>query len=218
MRYGRKASKMPDVAIKDINNKDAGKMQLDDALFAIRGKEALLHSAVRNYLANKRQGTHATKGRSQVRGGGAKPYKQKGTGRARAGTNNSPLWRGGGTVFGPQPRDYSYSMPKKALRQAFYAAFSAKLADDEITVVKGLDIDAPKTKQMVKVLDTFGISGGSVLVVLKEMDANVALSVRNIPAANIMLARDLNAYDVLSHRRLLITKEAMESLEDGSEQ
>ncbi len=208
---------MPDVAIKDINNKDAGKMQLDDALFAIKGKEALLHSAVRNYLANKRQGTHSTKGRSDVRGGGAKPYKQKGTGRARAGTNNSPLWRGGGTVFGPKPRDYSYSMPRKALRQAFYAALSAKLADDEVIVVNGLSVDAPKTKQMVQVLDTFGISGGSVLVVLKEMDANVALSLRNIPAAHIMLAQDLNAYDVLSHRNLLITKEAMESLEDGSE-
>ncbi len=206
---------MPDVAIKDINNKDSGKMQLDDALFAIRGKEALLHSAVRNYLANKRQGTHSTKGRSDVRGGGAKPYKQKGTGRARAGTNNSPLWRGGGTVFGPHPRDYSYSMPRKALRQAFYAALSAKLADDEIIVVNGLSVDAPKTKQMVQVLDTFGISGASVLVVLKEMDANVALSLRNIPAAHIMMARDLNAYDVLSHRRILITKEAMESLEGG---
>ncbi|MCK4910821.1 MAG: 50S ribosomal protein L4 [Thermodesulfovibrionales bacterium] len=209
---------MPDVAIKDINNKDAGKMQLDDALFAIKGKDALLHSAVRNYLANRRQGTHSTKGRSDVRGGGAKPYKQKGTGRARAGTNNSPLWRGGGTVFGPQPRDYSYSMPRKALRQAFYAALSAKLADGEVVVVNGLSVDAPKTKQMVQVLDTFGISGGSVLVVLKEMDANVALSLRNIPAAHIILAQDLNAYDVLSHRNLLITKEAMESLEDGSGQ
>ena len=209
---------MPEVVVKDINNKDAGKMQLDDALFAITGKEALLHSAVRNYLANKRQGTHATKGRSQVRGGGAKPYRQKGTGRARAGTNNSPLWRGGGTVFGPQPRDYSYSMPKKARRQAFYAALSAKLADGEVVVVNGFSFDEPKTRQMAETLETFGISGGSVLVVLKEMDANVALSVRNIPAANIMMAGDLNAYDVLSHRRLLITKEAMESLEDGSEQ
>ena len=209
---------MPEVAIKDINNKDAGKISLDDALFAITGKQALMHSAVRNYLANKRQGTHATKGRSDVRGGGAKPYKQKGTGRARAGTNNSPLWRGGGTVFGPQPRDYSYSMPKKARRQAFYAALSAKLADSEVVVIDGLSFDAPKTKQMVEALDTFGISGGSVLVVLKEMDANVALSLRNIPAAHIMLAQDLNAYDVLSHRNLLITKEAMESLEDGGDQ
>jgi large subunit ribosomal protein L4 len=208
---------MPEVSIKDINNKDAGKLQLDDALFAISGKEALLHSAVRNYLANKRQGTHSTKGRAEVRGGGAKPFRQKGTGRARAGTNTSPLWRGGGTVFGPSPRDYSYSMPKKARRLAFYAALSAKIADNEVVILDALTFEAPKTRAMAVVLDTLGISGGSVLVVLKEMDANVALSVRNIPAANIILARDLNAYDVLSHRQVLITKEAMQSLEDRTE-
>lgn len=218
MRYGRKASEMPEVVIKDIKNNEAGKLQLNDELFAIKGKEALMHSAVRNYLANRRQGTHATKNRAMVRGGGAKPYKQKGTGRARAGTNNSPLWRGGGTVFGPQPRDYSYSMPKKARRQAFYAALSAKIADTEVVVVDGISFDSHKTKNMVGVLDALGMSGGSVLVVLKDMDANVALSVRNIPGANIMLARDLNAYDVLSHRNILITKDAIESLEDGSEQ
>ena len=209
---------MPEIAIKTTDNKDAGKLKLDDALFSIEGKDALLHAAVRNHLANQRQGTHATKNRAQVTGSGRKPYKQKGTGRARAGTAKSPLWKGGGTVFGPSPRDYSYSMPKKARRQAFYAAVSAKIADGDIVVVDSISMEAPKTRQMVGVLESLGIAGGSVLVVLKEFDANVALSVRNIPAARIKLARDLNAYDMLSTRKVLATKDAMESLEDGSEQ
>lgn len=203
---------MPEIAIKDIKGKDAGKLKLDDTLFGIRGKDALLHSAVRNHLANQRQGSHATKNRAKVSGSGHKPYRQKGTGRARAGTVKSPLWRGGGTIFGPEPRDYSYSMPRKARRQAFFAAISAKIADGEVVIVDSLKLEGPKTRQMAGVFDALEVSAGSVLVVLKELDRNVALSVRNIPGAHIKVAQDLNAYDVLSHRKVLITKEAVESL------
>jgi large subunit ribosomal protein L4 len=209
---------MPEIAVRDIAGKDAGKLKLDDGLFGITGKEALLHSAVRNHLANQRQGTHSTKNRAKIKGSGHKPYRQKGTGRARAGTVKSPLWRGGGTVFGPQPRDYSYSMPRKARRQAFFAAFSAKIADGEVVVVDALKLEEPKTRIMKGVLEALEVSSGSVLVVLKDLDPNVALSVRNIPGVHIKLAQDLNAYDVLSHRKVLITREAVESLEDGTEQ
>ena len=208
---------MPDISVKDINNKDAGKISLPDEVFGIDGKEALMHSAVVNHLANRRQGTHATKTRGMVRGGGAKPWKQKGTGRARAGTNTSPVWRGGGTVFGPEPRDYSYNMPKKARRKAFFAAVSGKISDDEVVVVDSLRMDEPKTSKMADILKGLGLAGGSLLVVTKGMDPNVVLSLRNLPGVNLRQASDINAYDMLSHDRVLITKEAMESLQDRAE-
>jgi large subunit ribosomal protein L4 len=205
---------MPEIAVKDINNKDAGKLSLPDDVFAVDGKDALIHSAVVNHLANRRQGTHATKTRGKVRGGGAKPYRQKGTGRARAGTNNSPIWRGGGTVFGPEPRDYSYKMPRKARRKAFFAAVSGKITDDEVVVVDSLSMDEPKTGKMAGILKGLGLSEGSLLVVTKVLEPNVALSLRNLPGVNLRQASDVNAYDMLSHDKVLITKEAMESLQD----
>lgn len=208
---------MPEIAVKDINNKDTGKISLSDEVFAIDGKDALIHSAVVNHLANRRQGTHATKTRGRVRGGGAKPFRQKGTGRARAGTNTSPLWRGGGTVFGPEPRDYSYSMPKKARRKAFFAAVSGKISDDEVVVVDSLSMEEPKTSKMAGILEGLGLSGGSLLVVTKDLDRNVALSLRNLPGVNLRPASDVNAYDMLSHDKVLITKEAMESLQGRAE-
>lgn len=208
---------MPEIAVKDINNKDAGKLSLSDDLFALDGKEALMHLAVVNHLANKRQGTHSTKTRGMVRGGGAKPWKQKGTGRARAGTNTSPVWRGGGTVFGPHPRDYSYKMPKKARRKAFFAAVSGKIGDEEVTVLDSLSMEAPKTSKMVEILSALGLLGGSLLVVLDRMDSSVVLSLRNIPAVTLRQASDVNAYDMLSHDKVLITKEAMESLQGRAE-
>jgi large subunit ribosomal protein L4 len=205
---------MPEIAVKDMNNKDAGKLSLPDETFGMDGKDALMHSAVVNHLANRRQGTHATKTRGKVRGGGAKPYRQKGTGRARAGTNTSPIWRGGGTVFGPEPRDYSYSMPRKARRKAFLAAVSGKIMDGELVVLDSLSMDEPKTSRMAGILEGLGLSGGSLLVVTRELDRNVALSLRNLPGVTLRQASDVNAYDMLSHDRVLITREAMESLRD----
>jgi large subunit ribosomal protein L4 len=205
---------MPEVTIKDVRNKDAGTLKLNDEVFGIEGKEALMHTAVVNLLANKRQGTHSTKTRGLVSGGGRKPYKQKGTGRARAGSSRSPLWRGGGTIFGPMPRDYSYSIPRKARRQALYAALSAKIKDGEILVVDDLKMDAPKTSAMVGVLSALEVPArSSLLIVIAEADVNVMLSARNIPGVRVSVASDLNAYSVLAHDRLLATRAAMESLE-----
>ncbi len=209
---------MPEVAVKTIENQDAGTLSLSDERFGLTGLEGLMHEASVNYLANQRQGTHATRNRALITGGGKKPYRQKGTGRARAGSTRSPLFRGGATIFGPQPRDYSYAMPKKARRKALYAALSTKLADGELVVVDSLKFEAPKTKQMVGVLEKLGLASGSVLVVLQEMDANVALSVRNIPGVNIRMASDLNTYEVLAHHAVLATKESMTSLEKEAEQ
>jgi large subunit ribosomal protein L4 len=208
---------MPELEVKNINNNTAGSITVPDEHFGIKGKDALLHSAVVSYLANQRQGTHSTKTRGKVRGGGRKPYRQKGTGRSRAGTIRSPLWRGGGIVFGPHPRDYRQNMPKQARRLALYAALSAKIADGEMVVVDDLKLDEPMTKKMVEIINNLEVSDGSLLLVLPEMNPNVMLSVRNIPGANVMLAPDLNAYAVLAHRRLLCTKGAIEALAAGAE-
>jgi large subunit ribosomal protein L4 len=204
---------MPEVAVKTIDNQDAGTLSLSEQLFGIEGAEGLMHEATVNFLANQRQGTHATKNRALITGGGRKPYRQKGSGRARAGTTRSPLWRGGATIFGPQPRDYSYAMPRKARRKALYAALSRKLADGEMVVVDELKFDEPKTKKMMGVLANLGLTEGSVLLVLPEMDANVALAARNIPAVNLRMAADLNAYEVLAHRTVLLTKGCVDALE-----
>lgn len=204
---------MPELGVKDINNKGAGTMTLSEELFSIQGKDTLIHQAMINYLANQRQGTACTKTKGFVRGGGRKPYKQKGTGRSRAGSIRSPLWKGGGTVFGPRPRDYSYKMPKKARRLALYAALSEKIREGQIVVLDSLAVKEPRTKDMVGIMSTLGLEQGSLLIVLKESDRNILLSVRNIPGVRVMRAGDLHAYDVLSSDRLLSTKDALESLQ-----
>ncbi len=205
---------MPQVEVKDINNNVVGTVSLPESIFAVKVNEGLLHAAVVNYLANQRQGTHATKTRGMVRGGGRKPWRQKHTGRARHGSIRSPLWRGGGVVFGPQPRDYSYRMPKKQRRLALKAALSAKLQDGELIVVDSLNIDEPRTKKMVEVLKGLGIDGQSVLVVTKEKDENVLLSARNIPGVTVMRAQDLNTYEVLVHERVVLTREALQKIQE----
>lgn len=202
---------MPTVEVKDINNKVVGKAEHP---FELKDCDGVLFEAVIGALANKRQGTHSTKGRSDVRGGGRKPYRQKKTGRARAGTIRSPLWRGGGIVFGPHPRDYSYSIPRKAKRRALAAALSMKLKDGEITVVDAIDIKEPRTKEMVSILKNMGLEGKRVLVVLNEHNAVVAVSARNIPAVEVIEARELNACDVTINANLLMTKDALKALEE----
>jgi large subunit ribosomal protein L4 len=204
---------MPEIGVKDINNKGAGTITLSEELFAVQGKDTLIHQAMINYLANQRQGTACTKTRGLVRGGGAKPYRQKGTGRSRAGSIRSPIWKGGGTVFGPRPRDYSYNMPKKSRRLALYAALSEKIRDDKLVVLDSLAIKEPRTKEMMGIMSTLGLEQGSLLIVLKETDRNILLSARNIPGVRIMRAGDLHAYDVLSSDRILSTKDALESLQ-----
>jgi large subunit ribosomal protein L4 len=205
---------MPDVEIKDKNNNIVGKMNLSDDVFDIHAKEGVVHSAVVNFLANQRQGTHSTKTKGLVSGGGKKPWKQKGTGRARAGSIRSPLWRTGGIVFGPQPRDYSYNLPKKVKRLALMAAFYGKLTDGEVVIIDNFAIEKPKTKEMKEILKKLGLNGKSILIVLPEKDNSIVLSARNIPSVSVTRSADLNIYDVIAYNVLLMTKDAAIRIED----
>jgi large subunit ribosomal protein L4 len=206
---------MAELDIKDKNNKLVGKLNLPEGIFAVKSKTGVVHDAIVNFLANQRQGTHATKTRGLVRGGGRKPWRQKHTGRARAGSIRSPLWRGGGNVFGPEPRDYSYSPPKKAKKLALHSVLSEKLSDGEITVIDEFVIQKPCTKDMVSILKNLGLEGKSTLIVLPEKNDSVMFSARNIPGITIRRVSDLNPYEVAVHSRLLMTKIAIEKLTEA---
>lgn len=189
-----------------------GELEVSDAVFAAPVNEALLHQAVTAYLANQRQGTAATKNRSAVRGGGRKPWRQKGTGRARQGSIRSPLWRKGGVVFGPQPRDFRQALPRKMRLAALRSALSAKVRDRELVVVDALSLDQPKTKTMRACLEALGAP--RALVVTAQVDPPVVLSVRNLPGSDALPARDLSAYPVLAHPRVVLTQDAVKVLEE----
>ncbi|MCX8030441.1 MAG: 50S ribosomal protein L4 [Thermodesulfovibrionales bacterium] len=204
---------MPAIVVRDKNNNEKDMLQLSDVIFNCDASPSVVHTAVRSYLANQRQGTHATKTRGMVRGGGKKPWKQKHTGRARHGSIRSPLWRGGGVVFGPQPRDYSIKLPKKQRRVALYKALTMKLADGEIFVVDSLNFEHPKTKQMIEILKSWGLLSKTVLVVISDMDKNIILSARNIPTVDVVNVKDLNAYYIASHDVVLFTLDAIVSLQ-----
>ncbi|NLM25738.1 MAG: 50S ribosomal protein L4 [Firmicutes bacterium] len=204
---------MPKVAVFNQEGKQVGDIELNDAIFGVEVNEGLLHQVVVNQQANRRQGTVATKNRALVRGGGRKPWRQKGTGRARVGSIRSPLWVGGGVVFGPTPRNHSYRMPKKARRAALKSALSAKVRDGKFIVVDNLNLNEPKTKEMVAILNALNASK-KPLVVLADWDRNIELAARNIP--NTLLAKSvgLNVYDVLNHEQLVITQDAVAKLEE----
>jgi large subunit ribosomal protein L4 len=206
---------MTEMDIKDKNNSSVGKITLPEAVFNASAKRGAVHDSIVNYLANQRQGTHATKTKGLVSGGGKKPYKQKHTGRARAGSNRSPLWKGGGTVFGPQPRDYSYNLPRKAKKVALHSALSAKLADGEITVIDSISLEKPRTKDIIALLNNLGLGGKSTLIVLPEKNDSVILSARNVPGVKVTRVTDLNTYEVAVHSRLLITRQAVEMLAEA---
>ena len=206
---------MPEINIKDKNNTSVGKMDVPESIFGVTAKQGVLHSAVVNFLANQRQGTAATKTKGMVSGGGKKPWKQKSTGRARAGSSRSPLWRGGGTVFGPQPRDYSYSLPKKAKKAALNAAISGKLADGEIIVIDGFGLVKPSTKDMVLLLKNLGLTGKSTLIVVPEKNDAVLLSARNIPGVKVTRVTDLNPYEVAANSWILFDRQAVEMLTEA---
>ncbi|MBN2653952.1 MAG: 50S ribosomal protein L4 [Nitrospirae bacterium] len=203
-----------EIEIKNTDNKAKGNMALSETIFNSTVSESVVHSAVRSFLANQRQGTHATKTRGLVSGGGKKPWKQKHTGRARHGSTRSPLWRGGGTVFGPQPRDYTIKLPRNVKRAALYKALTMKLSDGEITVVDKLNFDAPKTKDMIKILGNLGVAGKSVLMVLQDKDDNVILSSRNIPAVDVIRVADLCAYHIAAYDNLVFTQDALNTLQE----
>ena len=204
---------MQKLEIKDKNNNTVETITLAEEIFRVRKGSSVIHDVVVNYRANQRQGTHATKTKGLVRGGGRKPYRQKHTGRSRAGSNRSPIWRGGGTTFGPQPRDYSYAVPKKARRVALTEAFNKKLLDGEVVVIDKFSIEKPKTKEMLGILKNLELTGKSVLIVLSEKDDSVTLSARNIPGVHVARMNELNTYALVAHHMILMTKEAITQLE-----
>ncbi|MTI80737.1 MAG: 50S ribosomal protein L4 [Firmicutes bacterium] len=204
---------MPKVAVYNISGDQVGEAELNDKVWGIQPNEHVLHEAVVMQLAGRRLGTHDTKTRSQVRGGGRKPWRQKGTGRARHGTIRSPIWRGGGIVFGPHPRDYKKSLPKKVRRLAMKSALSSKMQSGDILVLESLTMEQPKTKEMVSILNTLEV-GNKALVVTAEKDENVTKSARNIPGIKPLRAEGLNVYDILHHDKLVITKDAVTKVEE----
>ena len=204
---------MPKVAVYNSANQQVGDIELNDSVFGVEMNAGLVHQAVVMQLAPRRLGTHATKTRGLVRGGGRKPWRQKGTGRARSGSTRSPLWVGGGTVFGPQPRSYAFRMPKKQRRLAIKCALSDKVASGDFIVLDDLQFDAPKTKSVVKMLGDFGVDAKSLIITLDENE-NVELSSRNIPGVKAINTMGLNVYDILNHTKLFITKAAIEKIEE----
>ncbi len=204
---------MPKVAVYNKEGATVGEITLSDAVFGAEVNPGLLHEVVQMYLANQRQGTSDTKTRAEISGGGRKPWRQKGTGRARQGTTRAPHWRHGGVAFGPHPRSHGWTMPKKARRAALRQALSSKLAHGELVVVESFDLEAPKTKEVVALLKALGAQNKGYLVTAVE-SANVYKSARNIPGVRANAARNLNVYEVLSAGKLVLTKDAIAQVEE----
>jgi len=202
---------MVEVPVYDFSSGTVGTQEVDESVFGDQVKMRLVRDAVVMYQANRRVGTHSTKTRGEVSGSQKKPWRQKGTGRARAGTRKSPIWRGGGITFGPRPRDYSYRMPRKALRGALASALLGKLRDGEVALLSSATLDAPKTKEFVKAYAGLSVTG-SAFVVLSEHDDTLFKSARNLRGTRVGTARNLNAYEVVRHERLVMTTEALEKL------
>lgn len=204
---------MPEIKVKNMQGAEVEAIVLNDDVFGIEPNKAVMHEVVVNYLAGLRRGTSRTKSRGEVRGGGRKPWRQKGTARARAGTSRSPLWRGGAIIFGPKPRDYSYRVNKKKVALAMRSALSDKVMENALTVVDALAFDAPKTKDMVKVLEALGAEK-KTLVVLPELDENVVKSARNIAGVTPVTVSELNTYELINNNNVIITKEAVAKVEE----
>ncbi|KAA0560368.1 50S ribosomal protein L4 [Rossellomorea aquimaris] len=204
---------MPKVALFNQSGSKVGDIELNDTVFGIEPNKHVMFEAVLMQRASLRQGNHKVKNRSEVRGGGRKPWRQKGTGRARQGSIRSPQWRGGGTVFGPVPRSYSYKLPKKVRRLAIKSALSSKVVEENILVLEALSFDAPKTKEFASVLKGLSVDS-KTLVITDGIDENVALSARNIPGVTVVPADGISVLDVLGHDKLVITKSAVEKVEE----
>src|SRR5256886_17321715 len=205
---------MATVDVKNLKNEVVGKMDLADAVFAGPINEGLMHLAVKQYLAGLRAGTHKTKTRANVSGSGKKPWRQKGTGRARVGEIRNPLWRKGGTVFGPQPRSYDYALPKKVERGALRAALADKLQQGDLIVVDALAVDTVKTKAAADLLQRLNVSGKAVLVDV-AVDEKLSKSVRNIPGISLVASGRVSARDVIGAQRVVVTRTALEKLQEA---
>ena len=204
---------MPKLSLYNRDGEQVDEIEVQASLFGAPLKKGALYQTAVSQAARRRQGTASTKGRSEVRGGGDKPWPQKGTGRARHGSVNSPIWVGGGVTFGPKPRDYHKTVPKKMRRAALKSALSDKYNEGKLVIVDDYAIDAPKTKQMVSMLDHLNVDGGA-LVVNAQSDNNVIKSARNLPRVKTILARQLNVLDILNHDYLVMSKDALEQVEE----
>ncbi|MDR4436527.1 50S ribosomal protein L4 [Bacillus tequilensis] len=204
---------MPKVALYNQNGSTAGDIELNASVFGIEPNESVVFDAILMQRASLRQGSHKVKNRSEVRGGGRKPWRQKGTGRARQGSIRSPQWRGGGVVFGPTPRSYSYKLPKKVRRLAIKSVLSSKVNDNNMIVLEDLTLDTAKTKEMAAILKGLSVEK-KALIVTADANEAVALSARNIPGVTVVEANGINVLDVVNHEKLLITKAAVEKVEE----
>ena len=203
---------MANVSVHNIEGKEVGSIELNDAVFGVEINVHLVHMAVVNQLANNRQGTQSAKTRSEVSGGGRKPWRQKGTGHARQGSTRAPQWTGGGIVFAPKPRDYSFKMNKKEKKLALLSALTSKVADNKIVVLDEFKLDEIKTKKFAEVMNNLKVS--KALVVLEGENKNVVLSGRNIPTVKVSATNEINTYDVLKYDTLVVTKAAVEKLQE----
>jgi len=204
---------VPKLDILNVSGERVGEIELGENIFGIEVNQSVLHDTVKNYLANQRQGTQSAKTRSEVRGGGKKPFRQKGTGRARQGTIRAPHYVGGGVAFAPKPRDYSYKLPKKVKRLALKSALSSKVNNNEIIVVEELKMEAPKTKDMINILANVK-AGRKTLIVLSEKDDVILKAAQNIPGVQTTFVGQINVYEILNHGTFLATKEAISKLEE----
>ncbi len=204
---------MPKVTVYDMAGKSIGEIDLSERTFGIEPNKAIMHAMVKNYLANQRQGTQSTLTRTEVRGGGRKPWKQKGTGHARQGSIRAPQWRHGGVALGPKPRDYRYSINKKAKRLAIKSAFSSKVLDNDFVVVDNIAIDSFKTKAVVDMLSALG-ANRKALIVMPAVSEKLIKSASNIPGVKTALVNTLNVYDILAYDKLIVAKDAIAKLEE----
>ena len=204
---------MAKVALYNMEGVKTGSMEVSDSIFCAEVNNSVLHTVITNYLANQRQGTQSTKTRTEVRGGGIKPWRQKGTGRARQGSIRAPQWVGGGVALGPKPRDYRYSVNKKVRRLALRSALSSKVVENDIIVLESLTLDEIKTSKMAQILANLGVTE-KALIVLPENDKNVVLSARNIKGVDTTFVGAINTYEVLGHTKCIITKDAVSKLEE----
>jgi len=205
---------MPTVPVYNVEGQQTGEITLAETVFGVPVNQALLHEAVNMQLASRRLGTAKAKTRGEIRGGGRKPWRQKGTGQARVGSRRSPLWTGGGIIFPPQPRDYGHKMPRKARRLALKSALSAKVSEGEVMVIEGLHIEEPKTKTMLGILDKLN-AAGKALIVLADSEEGLEKSARNLPGVTTIRPDQLNVYDILNHDRLLLAREAVSKVEEA---
>ena len=203
---------MANVSVYNMEGKEVGTIELNDAVFGVEVNEHLVHMAVVQQLANNRQGTQKAKTRSEVSGGGRKPWRQKGTGHARQGSTRSPQWTGGGVVFAPVPRDYSFKMNKKEKRAALKSALTSKVQDSKLIVVDELKFDEIKTKNFVNVMNNLKVEKG--LVVIAENDANVVMSAKNVASVNTTLVNTINVYDIMKAKTVVLTKDAVAKIEE----